>query len=135
QEAVRDLAKQIFESQVTHEHLRALEAAGEYFDRAAWAELAKANLLGISLPESVGGSGLGFIETCLLLEQVGRASAPIPLLPTLVTASALAEFEQAGLLADVVAGGRVLTAALVESGAEPDDPSTKASPSGDAWVI
>ena len=43
-------------------------------------ELAKAGLLGIALPEDVGGSGLGFLELCLLLEQVGRTVAPLPLL-------------------------------------------------------
>jgi acyl-CoA dehydrogenase len=138
QEAVRDLARQILETQLPHERLRALETAGEYFAPDAWAELAKANLLGIALPESVGGSGLGFIEICLLLEQVGRTAAPIPLLPTLVSAAAIAAFgsaEQQALLGDVVTGDRVLTSALVESLAEPDDPSTKAGPSGDGWSV
>ncbi len=71
QEAVRDLATQILETQLPHERLRALETSGEYFARDAWAELAKANLLGIALPESAGGSGLGFVELCLLL-RTGR---------------------------------------------------------------
>ncbi|MBA2607328.1 MAG: acyl-CoA/acyl-ACP dehydrogenase [Actinobacteria bacterium] len=135
QQAVRDLATQILETQVTHERLRALETAGEYIDRDAWSAFADANLLGIALPESVGGSGLGFIEICLLLEQVGRTSAPIPLLATLVGAAALAEVGHTDLLADVATGDRILTSALVESGAEPDDPSTKASQSGGGWVI
>ncbi len=135
QEAVRDLTKQIFEDRLPHARLRELENAGEYFARDVWAELAKANLLGISLPESVGGSGLGFIEVCLLAEQLGRASAPLPLVPTLVSAAALAEFDATDLLADVIAGDRTVTAALVESGAEPDDPSTKASPDGGAWRV
>ena len=32
------------------------------------------------LPESVGGGGLGFLETCIVLEEVGRAAAPVPAL-------------------------------------------------------
>jgi len=138
QEAVRDLAKQILETQLPHETLRALETSGEYFGRDAWTELAKANLLGIALPESVGGSGLGFVELCLLLEQVGRTSAPIPLLPTLVTAAAIAEFgtpDHLALLDDVVSGDRVLTAALVETGTEPNEPTTTARRDGDGWRI
>jgi alkylation response protein AidB-like acyl-CoA dehydrogenase len=138
QQAVRDLAKQILETQVPHERLRELETAGEYFAADAWSELAKANLLGIALPEAVGGSGLGFVEVCLLLEQVGRTSAPIPLLPTLVAAATIAEFgtpDHLALLGDVVTGDRILTAALVETGAEPTDPTTTARRDGDGWRI
>jgi alkylation response protein AidB-like acyl-CoA dehydrogenase len=101
QEAARDLSRQILEAQVTHERLRELERSGVYFDTDTWAEFTKAGLL----------DGLGFVETCLMLEQVGRTSAPIPLLPTLVTAAALEHFGHTELLAP----GRVLTSALVES--------------------
>ena len=47
QEAVRDLAGQIFEGQATVERVREVEAADERFDRDLWAELAKADLLGL----------------------------------------------------------------------------------------
>ena len=54
QEAVRDLAAQILGERVTHERLKEFEAGTELVDRATWAELAKANLLGIALPPDVG---------------------------------------------------------------------------------
>src|SRR5207244_3892166 len=93
QEAVHDLAQQILGERVTHERLKEFEAGTELIDRATWAELATANLLGIALPDDVGGSGLGFIEVCLLLEQVGRTAAPLPVLPTIVMgALPIAEF-------------------------------------------
>ena len=124
QDAVRELARQIFEGQLTQERLKELEGAGEHIDHRVWSELAKANLLGIALPESVGGSGLGIIELLLILEQVGRTAAPVPVLATLLMGAApLAEFgtdgQQQRLLPGVVSGERVLTAALVEAGAEP----------------
>jgi 3-oxocholest-4-en-26-oyl-CoA dehydrogenase beta subunit len=140
QEAVRDLARQILEGQVTHDRLKELAAAGEHVDRRTWQELAKANLLGISLPDDVGGSGLGFLETCLVLEQVGRTVAPVPVLPTVVlgampvAAFGTAEQRQA-LLPPVVAGDLVLTAALVELGAEPHQPTTTATANGDGWRL
>ena len=62
----------------THERLKAVESAPEWFDRSVWAALARADLLGVALPEDVGGSGLGFVELCLLLEEVGRAVVPDP---------------------------------------------------------
>ncbi|HVV35947.1 MAG TPA: acyl-CoA dehydrogenase family protein [Acidimicrobiales bacterium] len=102
EEAARDLAAQILGDKCTHERLRALERAGTYFDRDTWAAFAQAGLL----------DGFGFVATCLMLEQVGRFSAPIPLLPTLVTAAALRHFGATDLLDDPA---RVLTSALVES--------------------
>jgi alkylation response protein AidB-like acyl-CoA dehydrogenase len=83
QEALRQLVRTIFADQFTDERLKAVDTAGEWFDRTVWAELAKASLLGVALPEDVGGSGLGFIELCIMLEEVGRAVAPLPLWPTL----------------------------------------------------
>ena len=64
QVAVRDLAEQIFTGSVTVERVKEIEASEERFDRELWRELADADLLGISLPEEHGGSGLGFVEPC-----------------------------------------------------------------------
>jgi acyl-CoA dehydrogenase len=111
-------------------------------DRELWAELARANLLGIALPEEVGGSGLGILELCLLLEQQGRRLAPVPILPTLVMAGlAIAEFgtpeQRSAWLPAVASGEVILTAAL----SEPGDgwagwPSTSASASAQGgWHV
>jgi hypothetical protein len=140
QEATRDLAKQILEDRVTHERLKEMEAGGESFDRDTWAELAKAGLLGIALPEDVGGSGLGFVALCLFLEEVGRTVAPVPVLPTVVLgALPIAEFgtdeQKQALLPGVVEGDTVLTAALVEVGADPLHPTTTAKQDGNGWVV
>jgi alkylation response protein AidB-like acyl-CoA dehydrogenase len=140
QDATRDLAQQILDDRATHERLKELEAGGESFDRETWAELAKAGLLGIALPESVGGSGLGFVALSLLLEQVGRTVAPVPVLPTVVLgALPIAEFgtdaQRHALLPGVVAGETVLTAALVELGTDAGHPSTIARRDVDGWVL
>src|SRR2546430_10777143 len=84
QEATRRRRRQIPPDRETHEHLKELEAGGEGFDRDTWAELAKAGLLGIALPEDAGGSGLGFVALCRLFEEIGRTVAPGPGLPTVV---------------------------------------------------
>src|SRR5256885_13836107 len=82
QEATRDLARQILSDRETHEHLKKLEAGGEGFDRDTWAELAKAGLLGIALPEDAGGSGLGVVG---LWRPVGEDGPPRPAGPVLPT--------------------------------------------------
>ena len=95
QEAVRELAGRIFTDLSTHERLRELESEpdGDRFDRKLWAELAAAGLLGIALPEEVGGAGLGFVETGLLVEAAGRSAAYVPVIETLAAAApAIARF-------------------------------------------
>jgi 3-oxocholest-4-en-26-oyl-CoA dehydrogenase beta subunit len=140
QKATRDLARQILSDRITHERLKEIEAGGEGFDRETWAELAKAGLLGIALPEDVGGSGLGFVALGLLLEEIGRTVAPVPVLPTVVLgALPIAQFgtsdQQQAYLPGVVDGDTVLSAALVETGTDPLHPTTTARPDGDGWRV
>lgn len=140
QEATRDLARQILTDRNTHERLKEIEAGGEGFDRDTWAELAKAGLLGIALPEDVGGSGLGFVALCLLLEEVGRTVAPVPVLPTVVLgALPIAQFgteaQRQQHLPGVVEGDTVLTAALVETGTDALHPTTTARADDDGWRV
>ena len=140
QEATRDLARQILTDRETHEHLKELEAGGEGFDRDTWAELAKAGLLGIALPEDAGGSGLGFVALCRLFEEIGRTVAPVPVLPTVVLgALPIAQFgtdaQKQQYLPGVVVGDTVLTAALVETGTDALHPTTTARADGDGWRV
>ena len=120
QETAGALAEQIFQARGTVERVKALEASPERFDRELWGELASANLLGLSLPDDVGGSGLGVVELCLVLEQQGRVVMPVPLLATVTTAMAVAEFgtaeQRKAWLPGVAAGDVVLTAALEPRG-------------------
>ena len=44
-----------------------------------WADLASAGVLAAGLPESLGGAGLGFLEQCSVLTELGRAVSCGPL--------------------------------------------------------
>ena len=39
-----------------------------------WKEMAQLGWLGLALPEEHGGSGLGMVESALLLDELGRAA-------------------------------------------------------------
>ncbi len=142
QEAVRELAGRIFGDLSTHERLRELESEpdGDRFDRRLWAELASAGLLGISLPEDVGGAGLGFLETAIVVEAAGRTAAAVPVIETLAAGAAAidafgTEEQRSRWLPGVVAGRTVLSTALVELGSGPEDPSVTAERDGDGWRL
>jgi acyl-CoA dehydrogenase len=54
-----------------------LEGAGSY-DKGLWAGLAEMGFLGAAIPEEYGGLGLGYLELCVIAEELGRAIAPVP---------------------------------------------------------
>lgn len=140
QQAIVDLARQILTDRCTQDRLRQVESGVEWFDRELWADLARADLLGIALPEDVGGGGFGYLEACLVLTELGRAVAPIPLLATSVAALTVAEHgtpvQRQRLLPGVVTGDVVLAPAL----AEPDSadlraPTTTAAAVPGGWRL
>ena len=139
QTAIVELARRILVDRCTLEHLKEVEGGAEWFDRDTWAELAKAGLLGIALPESVGGGGFGYLEAALLLEEQGRAVAPIPLWATLTAALTIAEFgsdaQQQQWLPGVVDGSTVLAVAVTELDADTRTPQTRATADGDGWTL
>ena len=93
QEELGGLSRQILTDRVTQERLREIEAGATRFDPALWSDLATAGVLSAALPESVGGAGLGLLEQCSVLVEIGRTVAPVPYLASIVLgASALAAF-------------------------------------------
>ena len=138
QQAVQGLANRIFTEQSTHERLSEVEA-GPGWDRALWTQLAEAGLLGLFLPEAIGGAGLGLAEVGLLLEESGRATAAIPLLALAVGALPLARFEAQRfeeLLNAAAAGDRIVTAALSDCAmGPPTETRSSAEPMGDHWQL
>jgi hypothetical protein len=141
QQALRELARKILTDHSTDERLKALKAAGEWHDRQTWEALAQASLLGVAVPEALGGSGMGFVEVCLLCEEVGRRVAQVPVLASLVLgAFPVAEFgtvaQKQALLPGVAAGTTILTAALTEvANDDPTTPTTRATVAGRGWSI
>ena len=79
QKAIRELAYQIFTDRSSDEFLLAFSRTDETYDETLWQTLAEQGLLGVAIPESAGGTGLGLIELCLVLEEQGRRVAPVPL--------------------------------------------------------
>jgi 3-oxocholest-4-en-26-oyl-CoA dehydrogenase beta subunit len=140
QQATADLASKLLGDKATPEALRALDRADLRFDRELWGAMADAGLLGIAVPVEHGGAGLGLLELCLVLEEVGRRIAAVPALASLAFAGLpIGRFgspdQQAALLPPLAAGASVLTAALVEPLGDPLRPATVARPEGDGWVL
>lgn len=141
QDDVRLLARDVFDAMSTPARVGEVEQTEDAIDRDVWGELARSELLGVSLPEDVGGSGHGIMELAVLLEEMGRRVVPIPLLSTIALgAFPIARFgtaeQRKRYLVPVLEGTSLLTAALSESARHDAlQPTTAATRDGSSWRL
>lgn len=121
QRDIQALARQILSEQVSPEKLAAYdEYAQPRVDLALWRQLQEAGLVNVALAEAWGGMGFGFLELSLVIEEVGRTIAPVPLVSHCVSGLLpIQRFAPAALQERVLGaagkGELLLTAALLES--------------------
>ncbi len=121
QELLRQTARELIQSRAPVAALRALrdKDSPDGFSRELWRELAELGWCGITVPEELGGAGLGQLELGILLEECGRTLAATPLVSTvLLGANALllggSEAQQKDELPAIARGERILALALQE---------------------
>jgi 3-oxocholest-4-en-26-oyl-CoA dehydrogenase beta subunit len=108
---------------------------------APWGDLAAAGVLAAGLPPALGGAGLGLLEQCSVLIELGRVASDVPYLTSIVLgAGALASFgtaaQQEQWAAAAGRGSVVLTAALAEEdGGDPRVPSARAERADGQWML
>ena len=118
------------------------ELDGARWDSPLWRTLAAdLGVVGLSLPESLGGAGAGLIEVALVLEELGRQVARVPYLAVTLAAEAIltcgSTEQQQDWLPQVVSGDLRPVLALAE-GREAwavQDTSVRASLSGSQWLL
>ena len=111
QAAIAELAEKIFREQVTD------TVQAEYQDscnRSLWQTLADAGLTGLGMAERHGGSGMGFIAQCLVVQAQGAVLAQVPLPETLLAAQALESGGVSEGLMKVASGDDWLSLSLAE---------------------
>lgn len=60
----------------------------------AWKKLTELDLVGIFVPESMGGAGGSVTDACVVAEVLGRYMAPVPYVGTAIAAAALLRFAE-----------------------------------------
>lgn len=128
QTELQALAARILSDGTGIERVKHVLAGDTGFDLELWRTLAAAGCVGIALPESVNGGGLGFLEAASVLQEVGRTAAPVPAYAVMALgAPALAAAGRHDLLAGVADGDVIVTAAIHEAVGDPYEPTTTAS--------
>src|SRR5262249_22502303 len=114
------------------------------FPRHLWPEMGALGLHGITAEEEWGGSGLGYLEHCVALEEVSRGSAAIGLSYGPDSNLAVNQIRRNGTddekrryLAKLISGEHVGALAMSEPGAGSDvvAMSTRADKKGDRYVL
>ncbi len=129
-----DVARSFLTAQKARAAARELLDAPEEGRPAFWDDLAGVGWLGLAVPEEHGGSGYGLPELVVVVEELGRAVAPGPFVPTVTASATIAAFgsaeQQAKLLPGLIDGSRI---AAVGFGGDLTVAGGKVS--GDAGVV
>jgi alkylation response protein AidB-like acyl-CoA dehydrogenase len=134
--ALQAAARSLLDDRADPQRVRAHLSSGQPFDTGLWRAMAEQGWLGVALPEGQGGIGMTWVEAAVLLEEIGRHTAPVPFLPSLLALTVLASAEGgpgdrvADWVADLAGGERI---GCVGWNKNPD--AVTAVPSGDHWRL
>ncbi|WP_059021111.1 acyl-CoA dehydrogenase [Mycobacterium sp. M26] len=129
-----EVARSFLTAQKARWAARELLDADDEARPAFWAELAELGWLGLHVDEQYGGSGYGLPELVVVVDELGRAVAPGPFVPTVVASALIAgvgsDDQKARLLPGLIDGS--VTAAVGLGGSVTLSGDTA---SGDAGVV
>ena len=134
-EALHAAARRFLESHCPPSTARSLLDAEDERLPPFWDELAELGWLGLHLPSAHGGQGYSLSELAVVLEELGRAIAPGPFLPTVLASAIIAAAatpEQLAAFLPGLADGSCCGAVHLGGGASL---SAQASPAGDGQLI
>ena len=123
QRQIQDEARRFLSAQCgTRAARKAIESDSPH-DAALWRAIAELGWTGITIPETYGGLGLGYLEACLIAEELGRTVAPVPLSSSIfLAAEALlrhgSETQCATWLPQLASGASIGTVALTEAASD-----------------
>ncbi len=78
QKMLKDQAAKFLGDKCKPEDVRKILESDEPYHGALWKGLAEMGFMGTTIPEEYGGLGLGYLELCVIAEELGRACAPVP---------------------------------------------------------
>ncbi|HAL48820.1 MAG: acyl-CoA dehydrogenase [SAR202 cluster bacterium] len=141
QRMLQTSARDFLETECPPSLVRDMEEDGNGYPPDLWRKIVDLGWVGMALPEDCGGQGLPLTYQAIILEEVGRALAPLPLHSTVVPALAIAmdgtSEQRAAWLPSVAGGDVILTWAAneLDPRLSPETIHCEAVADGDDFVI
>jgi len=141
EQMVKNLAREFMEAECSTALAREMEVDELGYPPALWKQMANLGWFGMAIPEAYGGQGLPLTYLGLILEEVGRAIAPVPFHSTMVAALTIVndgtEDQKREILPKVSDGSSILTWAFTEQSPKylPETIHAEAKKDGDSYVI
>lgn len=142
QQILKEGARRFLKNECPKSLVREVLETPQGHSQALWQRMVDLGWLGLAFPERYGGSGFGFMDLAMLLEEMGRALLPSPfgatvLLGGYAVLDAGSEAQKASLLPRIARGELILTMALTETGAayDPTDVTMNAQADADGYLL
>lgn len=118
QAALQDKARTFLGDSISTQLVRDAERSEDGFSRAIWEKFAQNGWAGMTIPKEFGGAGGPILDSCILLEEIGRAGASTPMvvssgLSAAILQAAPRSAERDRCLKDIAAG-KIISAALID---------------------
>jgi len=138
QDALRDAVRSTLAAEAPSAYVRRMIDDEIGVSPELWSKMADLGWLGLLVPESDGGLGLGLVDAVVVQEEMGKLPLPGPYFSSALFATIAARrLGLSEVLAELAAGARRGTVALEEFGH--GDPvervRTTATQRGDTWVL
>ena len=132
QKMLRGVARKFLKEHCSPDVVRRVLDSGEPYDQDLWKGIAALEWPGTAIPEDYGGIGYGYLELCVLAEELGRAVAPVPFSSSVYLASealliAGSEPQRRQFLPRLASGEIIGTFALAEGPQAPTKSNIEAS--------
>ena len=87
QRSLREQARKFLAEHASPARVRRILEGAAPYDAELWRGMAEMGWTGTAIPETHGGAGFGYLELCVLAEELGRSLAPTPFSSTIYLAS------------------------------------------------
>ena len=120
QKALQSHARGFLDKSSPRETVRAVLDGELGYHASLWRAVADMGFPATAIPEHYGGLGLGYLELCVIAEELGRSLAPVPLSSSIYLAAELllaagSESQKQAWLPKLASGEAVGTFALAET--------------------
>jgi alkylation response protein AidB-like acyl-CoA dehydrogenase len=119
QSLLQETVRSYLEREVPYDRIRNLEKEGAS-DDTLWKAMVEQGWLGLSFSESRGGGGGALVDVGLLVEEIARRAAIVPILEVVAAGRVLESHGEGAAIDDLVGsvlgGGAVLVPAIFEGG-------------------